>query len=177
MLSKRMRLSRHFIGLVIALLITALSAAATPMAPSMSQQAEFFPHQHAFLAEHSDVYFAARAPPLAAVNVAFTGAAVAEHGNGIVMHGHAIHVASFAFGVGLDATNNGVPSNWTQLNPAGVQINRPTGFTTYRTKRCMRLLKLTQLMLRTRRICIRVSLMECDPVREEHFQGLRQHLM
>ena len=31
------------------------------------------------------------------------------------------------------APNNGVPSNWTQLNPAGAQINRPAGFTSYRT--------------------------------------------
>ena len=32
-----------------------------------------------------------------------------------------------------NAPNNAVPSSWTQLNLAGALINRPTGFTTYRT--------------------------------------------
>ncbi|WP_052265455.1 hypothetical protein [Ruegeria sp. ANG-R] len=123
----------HIIGLIVAFLFSALGAVAMPMMPTALHQAEFFPHQEAVIVEHRDVHFAARAPPLAARNVAFTGAAVAEHGNGIIMYGHETHVASLGFGVGFDAPNNGVPSSWTQLNPAGAQINRPTGFTTYRT--------------------------------------------
>ncbi len=103
-----MRFLRDFIGLIAALLFSAVSTAAMPMMPTASHQAEFFPHQHAVTAEHADVHLAARAPPLAAANVAFTGAVVAEHSNGIIMHGHETHVASLGFGAGLDATN-GVP--------------------------------------------------------------------
>lgn len=83
---------RHIIGLFIAALITALSAVAMPMMPTTSQQAEFFPHQKVIVAENTHVHFAARAPPMAVVNVAFTGAAVAEHGNDIIMHEHETHV-------------------------------------------------------------------------------------
>ena len=96
---------RHIIGLVIAVLFSALSAVAMPTMPTTAHQAEFFSHQHAFIAEHGSVHFAARAPPPAATNVAFTGAAVAEHGNGIVVYGYETHVASLGFGVVLDATN------------------------------------------------------------------------
>lgn len=102
-----MNFLRYIIGLTIAFLITALGAVAMPMAPSSSHQAEFCPHQPASANEFADVHFAARAPPLAVANVAFTGAAVAGHGNGFVMHGPEIHVASFGFGVVPIATNTG----------------------------------------------------------------------
>ncbi len=104
---------RHIIGLVIALLVSSLSAAAMPMMPTQSDHAEFFPHQQVFVAEHIDVHFAARGPPLAATNVAFTGAVVAEHVNGIVMHGHETHVASLVFGFGFDAPNR---TDWPELS-------------------------------------------------------------
>ena len=82
---------RHIIGLVIALLVTTVSTVTMPMMPTAAHQTEFFPHQHAVTVEQTNVHFAARAPPLAAANVAFTGAAP-EHGNGIVMYGHETHV-------------------------------------------------------------------------------------
>ncbi len=77
-----------------------------PMMPTASHQAEFFPHQHAVTAEHADVHFAARAPPMALANVALAGATVAERSNGIIMHGHEIHLASLGFGADFDATNS-----------------------------------------------------------------------
>lgn len=100
-----LKLIRRTIGLIAALLLAVLSAEATPLAPTASHQAEFFPHQKAVVAEHTNAHFAARAPPMAVDNVAFTGAAVAGYGNGTVMHGDETHVASLGFGVGLDATN------------------------------------------------------------------------
>lgn len=106
MLDKHMRFVLHIIGLIVALLISVLSAVAMPMAPTAPHQAEFFPHQQAAVAKHADVHFAARAPPMAVADVAITGAAVAERGNGIAMRGHETQVVSLGFGVGLDATNS-----------------------------------------------------------------------
>ncbi len=96
---------RHIIGWIIVMLVAALGAVAMPMAPTASHETEFFPYQEAFVAEHTDVHCAARAPPMAVANIAIAGAAVAEHGNGFLMHGHEVHVASLSFGVGFDATN------------------------------------------------------------------------
>lgn len=100
---------RHIIGLVVALLFSTLGAVAMPMAPTTSHQAKFFPHQEAAAAEHTKVHFAARAPPLTGPNVAFAGAAVAEYGNGAVMHGYETHVVSLRFGANFVATNRTVP--------------------------------------------------------------------
>ncbi|WP_424942023.1 hypothetical protein [Aliiroseovarius crassostreae] len=46
-----------------------------------------------------DVCFAARAPSVPSTNIAFAGAAVAERGDGFIMHGHETHVASLGIGV------------------------------------------------------------------------------
>ena len=78
-----------------------------PIAPTASNQAEFFQQPDALNSEHTDIHFAARAPPLTSTNVAFTGTAVAEQGNGIIMHGLETAVASLGFGGDLDATNRG----------------------------------------------------------------------
>jgi hypothetical protein len=107
MLTKHMGFVRHIIGLIITLLITACSAVAMLMVTTASHQAEFFPHQQSVITEQTNVHFAARTPPLAAANVAFTGAAVAEQGNGIITHGHEIHVASLGFGADFIAPNRG----------------------------------------------------------------------
>lgn len=96
---------RHIIGLIPAMLVTALSVVAMPMAPEISHQADFLRHQQALIAEHTRVHCTARAPPIAAANIAVTGATVAEQGSGIFMHGYETHVASLGFGVGLDAPN------------------------------------------------------------------------
>ncbi|EBA11192.1 hypothetical protein [Roseobacter sp. CCS2] len=111
-LNNHMSFLRHIIGLIAALIFSALSVAAMPMAPEATSQAELFPHQPAAVAEHADVHFAARAPPATVANVAFTGAAAAERGNGIVMYGHEPHVTSLGFSVGLDATNSGPDGIW-----------------------------------------------------------------
>ena len=79
-----------------------------PKMPTASQQAEFFPYQQAVIAEHTNVHFAARAPPLVSANVALTGAVVVEHSIGVIMHALETHVASLGFDVGLDATNTGL---------------------------------------------------------------------
>lgn len=89
-----MNISRCIIELIIAILFSVLGVMAMPIAPTSAHQVEFFPHQQAVIAEHINAHFTARAPPLAASNIAFTGAAVAKYGNGFVMHGHEIHVAS-----------------------------------------------------------------------------------
>lgn len=101
---------RHVIGLIVVLLLSALSAAAMPLAPTASYQVEFFSHQETAIAEHTDLHLAARAPSMAVANVVIAGAAVAEHGNGIVMLGHETHAASSGFRVGLNATNRTVPN-------------------------------------------------------------------
>lgn len=108
---------RHIISLVIALLFSALSSVATPMMPATSHQAEFFPHQQAAKVEQTDVHFAARAPPLTDPDVTFTGAAVAVYGNGIIMHGHEIYVASLGFGADFVAPNSVGGS--TRIVPGG----------------------------------------------------------
>lgn len=110
MLSEHMGFLRHIIGLVIALLFSSLSAAAMPMMPTASDHAEFFPLQQTVTAEHIDVHFAARAPPLTGPSVAFTGAAVAEYGNGVLMHGHETQVASLGFVASCNAPNRGFGS-------------------------------------------------------------------
>lgn len=133
-LAENARFLLQVVSLFAALLFPVFSAMDMPMAPFSPSQAEFVPHQEVVIAEHTIVHFAARAPPLTGPNVACTGAAVAEHGNGIVMHGHAIHVASLAFGVGLDAPNNGaIPDSWRPISGVGAQVNTPSGFTSYRT--------------------------------------------
>ncbi len=95
------------IGLIVALLFSAMSALAMPMAPTAPHQTEFHPHQHAVVAEHTNVHFAARAPPKATANIGFTGVAAAGYGDGFAALGHENHVASLGFGVGLDAPNGG----------------------------------------------------------------------
>ena len=104
-----MRFLRHIIGLIVTVLLSALSVVAIPTMPAASDHAEFFPHQQAVLVEHTDVHFAARAPPIAAINAAFTGVAVAEHGNGFVTHVHEIHVVSLGSGADFIAPNRIVP--------------------------------------------------------------------
>lgn len=79
--------------------------------PTTSHHTEFFPLQQTVTAKHTDFHFAARAPPTTVADVTVTGAAVAEHGNGVIMHGHETDVASLGFGVGLDAPNKRVRPN------------------------------------------------------------------
>lgn len=116
---------RHIIGLFAALLLSALNAVAMPMAPIAEHQAEFSPHQQAVITEHTDVHLAARAPPLTAANVTFTGAVIAEHGNGIIMHRHETHVTSLGFGVDLDATNRTSAWEGVDTTSRGVGANVP----------------------------------------------------
>lgn len=122
---------RHIIASVIAVLLTAVSAAAMPMMPTASDHAEFFPLQQTVTAEHTDVHFAARGPPPAAANVAITGAVVAEYGNGIIMHGHEIHVVSLGFGADFDAPNKGLDdlvSGGTRRTADDVNATFPDGY-------------------------------------------------
>ena len=100
MLRKHMGFLRHIIGLFVALLLSALSAVAMPMASTASHHAEFFPQHEGAKAKRTNVRFAARAPPMAAADVSLTGAAV------VFMLGHETLVAGLGFGVGLDATNS-----------------------------------------------------------------------
>lgn len=88
-----------------------------PMASAAAHQKEFFPHQEAVVAEHTNFHFAASAPPLAVANVAFTGATVAEHGDGIIMLGHETHVTSLSFGAGFDAPNTAGGGRFTPTQP------------------------------------------------------------
>ncbi|EEE35326.1 conserved hypothetical protein [Rhodobacteraceae bacterium KLH11] len=96
---------RHIIGLIAALLVTALSAVAMPLAPITSHQAKFFPHHNTEIAEHTDVHFAARAPPTAVTNVAIAGDFFVMHGSAFVLHGNETHVASLDFSADFVATN------------------------------------------------------------------------
>lgn len=96
---------RCVIGLFAALLFSALSVVAMPVVPTAAHQAELFPHQETSIAEHSDLHVTARAPPLAAANVAITGASVVGYGDGLIVHGHETHVASLGFDVDFDAPN------------------------------------------------------------------------
>ncbi|EEE35057.1 YD repeat protein [Rhodobacteraceae bacterium KLH11] len=80
------------------------------MEPSALHQAEFFQPQEVSVVEETSVHFAARAPPIVGADIVVTGAAVAEHGNGIIVHGHETHAASLGFGVGFDATNRTLPN-------------------------------------------------------------------
>lgn len=111
--------------LLAVLLLSAINAMAMPLVPYTSGQVEFSPYQKAVVAEHESVHFAARAPPLAASNVSFTGAAVAEHGDGIIMHGHKARVASLNFCVSFLATNKTV----TDFVDGVTVVDRKTGTT------------------------------------------------
>ncbi len=118
---------RHIIGLIILWVVTALSIAAMPMAPAATSQAEFFPQHEAAVEEHTKVHFTARAPPTTVVNVAITGAAVVEQGNGKIMHVHETHVASLGFGTDFDAPNRtgrGTSADWIQGHNTTTGYNR-----------------------------------------------------
>lgn len=80
-------LVRHIIGLIIVWIVTALGAAVMPMASTSSHEAEFFPYQEAFTADHTSVHFAARAPPTTVPNVAATGDVTVKHGGAFVTDG------------------------------------------------------------------------------------------
>lgn len=116
---------RHIIGLLAALLLSALGAVAMPMMPTASHQAELLLHQEAFVAEHTDVHFAARAPPLTAHHGAFTGAAVAERGIGFPIRGCEAHVASLSFSADFDAPNSTLPDGYRFVDDS-VGAARPT---------------------------------------------------
>jgi hypothetical protein len=92
--------------LLAVLLLSTINAMATPLALHASCQADFYPCQEAAATEQVSVHFAARGPPLTTSNIAFTGAAVADYGNSIIMHELETRMASLRFGVGLDAPNN-----------------------------------------------------------------------
>lgn len=94
------------IQLLAITLLSVLCAVAMPSVPASSNQVDFFPHQEAFAAEHTDVHFAARAPQVTVANVVVTGASVAEHGNGVIVHGHDTHMANLSFDGGFNATNS-----------------------------------------------------------------------
>jgi len=97
--------------LLAVLLLSAINAMAMPLAPYASGQADFYPCQEAVVKEQVSGHFAARGPPLTTPNIAFTGAAVAERGNGIILHGDETHVASLGFSVGFDATKRTVDAD------------------------------------------------------------------
>lgn len=97
---------RDIIGLGIALLVTALSAVAMPMAPTASNQAQFFPLQQVATVEHTEVNFAARAPLLAVSNVAVTGGITSMQGSAFALHGQETVAALFGFGGDLNAPNS-----------------------------------------------------------------------
>ena len=99
---------RHIVCFVATLLLSALTVVALPAPQSANNQDGFPPKSEAAIAEHTNVHFAALAPPSAATNGAFTGVAVAEQGNGVIMHGHETHVASLGSGVVFDAPSRGM---------------------------------------------------------------------
>jgi hypothetical protein len=101
-----MNFLRQIVSMIAVMLFTALGVVAMPFLLNASHQAEFFPHREAVVAGQIGVHFAARGPPLASTNVAFTGAAVAERGDGFVVHWHEIHAASLGFGADFDAPNS-----------------------------------------------------------------------
>lgn len=96
---------RHIIGFITALLFSVLGVVAMPMASTASPQAEFFPYQEAFTADHTSVHFAARAPPTTLANVAVTDDVTVMHGSAIVTHGVEAQWASLNFGADLVAPN------------------------------------------------------------------------
>ena len=102
---------RHIMALIAAMLFSAFGALAMPTAQTAAHQVEFFPQRETTVVELVNVHFAARAPPKTTANIAFTGAAVVEHGNGVIMRRHEIHAVSFGFDVGFDAPNTGLPKN------------------------------------------------------------------
>lgn len=96
---------RHIIGFFAALLISALGTAAMPLTPSVSHQAEFFPHQEAVIAKPTSAHFAARAPPLAVLGVAFAGYLTVMRGSAFGLHGLETVAALFGFSGGFNAPN------------------------------------------------------------------------
>lgn len=102
---------RHIIGLIAALLVTAFSATATPVAPAASQQVDFPPYHQAALAEHADVHFTARAPPLAVSNVEVTGGVTVMQGSAFAVHGQETVAALFGFGDSSFAPNSVLTSS------------------------------------------------------------------
>ncbi|WP_228849557.1 TNT domain-containing protein [Halocynthiibacter styelae] len=115
-----MKSIRHIVGQIIAALVIAFGALAMLMGPTASQPIVFATYQEAVPAEHTNVYFAARAPPMAVGNIAFAGAAVAEHGDGFVRRGQETNVASLGFDADHNATNTGVRP--PAVNPTSTQI-------------------------------------------------------
>jgi len=91
-----------------------------PVALSASGHVDFFPHHEAIAAEHTNVHFAARAPPMAVTDVAITGDVTVMHGGAFAVQGYETHVASLGFGVCFDATNRTL-DGWKP--PAGYTKN------------------------------------------------------
>lgn len=84
-------------------------------------------------AQPADLTNSARAPPTAIANVMATGTAFAQTGNLRALDCVETHLASFGFGVGLDAPNTGIPDSWRPISGVGAQVNTPRGFTSYAT--------------------------------------------
>lgn len=88
------------------------------MASTASHDAEFFPLHVATIVEHTNVHFAARAPPTTVPKIAATGNVTVMRGGAFVTHGIETLWASLNFGADLYATNtvtNGLPDNPSQL--------------------------------------------------------------
>lgn len=117
-----MKFLQSIIGLIFALLLSAVGAPATPMAPTAAHQAVFFSYQEAVRVEHTDMYFATRAPLVSAANVAITGDVTVMQGSAFALYGQETVAALFGFSADHIAPNRVTVSDIGELRPPALQL-------------------------------------------------------
>jgi len=84
---------RHILRLFVAMLFSALVASMVFAVPLMASDITYLQAETTHFTPADDVGFAARAPPLAAANVAVTGGVTVMQGSAFALHGQETVVA------------------------------------------------------------------------------------
>jgi hypothetical protein len=102
-----MGLVRHILHLFVIMLFSALGASMAFAVPVSTFEITFPQTETTHFAQGAGVGFAARAPPIAAVNVEVTGGVTVMRGSTFALHGQETVAALFGFEGDLDAPNKG----------------------------------------------------------------------
>jgi hypothetical protein len=97
---------RHILRLFAVMLFSALGASMAFSMPMNTSEISFYQAENTRLSQYQNVGFAARAPPIAAANIAVTGGVTVMQGSAFALHGQETVAALLGFGTDHTATNN-----------------------------------------------------------------------
>lgn len=113
---------RHILRLLVVMLFSALGVSIAFAVPTTATETTFYHTENLLLTQAQYIGFTARAPPLAASNVAITGGVTVMQGSAFALHGQETAAALFGFDGDLNVPNRTVSTEQiSRLNDVGRQ--------------------------------------------------------